>query len=178
VGVASVGFDLDGKIFFAKQLFWNTDVLKNRKDKKGKLYGQKMTTLEALGFLVPLVTIPEKLKNQHIVMLVDNISCVFAMENCKSSTDESASIIVKAAHLVAARLGSYIHVRHKPRMSSWDAELADRMSREKSTTKQDRKLLDSFHYKKLPSCISQWMSDPKEDWDLPEKILSYVESRL
>ena len=178
IGFASVGFDLDGKFLFARQVMWPKGILNEVKDKNGKSYGQKMTTLETLGLLLPLISIPGELRNQNIVMGVDNLGCVYAMDSCKSSNDETASILVRAIHLIAAFLGSRIHAIHVPRMSTWEAELVDRMSRENTTTTSDRALLNSFNHDPLPGCLTGWMENPREDWSLPIELLEYVEKVL
>jgi len=85
-----------------------------------------------------------------------------------------ATILIRALHLISAYLGTQIHVSHLPRKSTWDALLVDRLSREKSTTSQDKKLLKSFKFRKIPNCLKSWMSKPTEDWELPMALLSDV----
>ena len=65
-----------------------------------------------------------------------------------------------------------VHVVHHPRESSWDSRVADRLSRAKSTTRQDRALLGSFDLPPLPASFRSWMRTPTEDWNLPVTVLS------
>ena len=51
VGCASIGIDSLGHIFFASQIFWENEILLNKKDASGKRMGAKTTTLEFLGIL-------------------------------------------------------------------------------------------------------------------------------
>ena len=74
--------------------------------------------------------------------------------------------------LLCARLACVVHVVHHPRESSWDSRVADRLSRARSTTRQDRALLDSFDLPPLPASFRSWMRSPTEDWNLPVTVLS------
>ncbi len=178
VGCASVGFSSTGKIIFAHQLFWSLKVLKEKKDGFGKSFGSKTTTLEFLGLLLPFLLIPEKLKKKHIVMQVDNISCLFAWENRYAKEDLMASILVRALHLISAFLESKVYVEHLPRLSTWEAAMVDRMSRRSTTKKSDTNLLKSFEEKSVPNELSKWMENPSEDWNLASNLLKYVESKV
>lgn len=178
VGCASIGLSPTGKIIHAEQLFWDMNILKDNKDSKGKTLGSKTTTLEMLGMLLPFLSIPNKLKNKHIVLQVDNISCLFAWESRHSRDDEYASILVRSMHFISAYIGSQIHVVHLPRVSTWEAELADRLSRKSSTTTEDRKLLKSFNLRKIPEPLETWMKKPFENWDLPTELLKAVKERM
>jgi hypothetical protein len=177
VGVAAIGLDLDGNIMFARRILWHKEFLLS-KDSLSKLFGKKSTTLECFGMLLPFISIPSVLKNQHIVLKVDNIGCVYAMENFKSKDDLMASIIVKSIHLIAARLGSCIHVQHLPRLSNWEAELTDRMSRLKTSTVNDEKLLNSFMYHDFSDKLSTWLKNPTEYWDFALDLLEYADSLM
>ena len=116
--------------------------------------------------------------NQNIVVKVDNIGCFFGWLNKHATGDGMASILIKALHLIGAYLSCQIHIEHLPRKSFWDANLVDRLSRERTTTKQDMKLLESFVLPEVPVCLMEWMKNPSEDWSLPEKLLNSVEIRM
>ena len=176
VGCASIGIDANGIIVYARQIFWELETLKTHKDGKGRKLGSKTTTLEFLGLLLPFIDIPEQLKNKHVLLQVDNISCLFAWENKHSREDDYASVLVRTLHLIASFLGSVVHVQHLPRMSSWQANLVDRMSRKSTTAEADEKLLNSFQFRKLPTALLDWMSYPSEDWNLATNLLEYVEN--
>ena len=121
--------------------------------------------------------IPEQLANQHIIVKVDNIACYFGWINRHVSGDVMASILIRTLHLVCAYLGCQVHVEHLPRKSTWDANLVDRLSRSRSTTKQDRLLLASFRFPEVPVVLQEWMCDPVEDWELANRILDFVKNK-
>jgi hypothetical protein len=102
-------------------------------DNKGKRFGNKTATLEMIGLLLPLLLIPESLKNIHIRMFMDNMSYVFGMKDGYVKNDEYASILIREAYLISAYLGSVLHVIHSPRRSSWETTPADNLSRESTT---------------------------------------------
>ena len=178
LGCGNVGFSGTGIIIFAYQLFWPRGILQAARDSKESSLGSKTTTLEFLGILVPFLVAPELMLNQNIVVKVDNIGCFFGWVNKHAHGDVMASILIKALHLIGAYLSCQIHIEHLPRKSSWDANLVDRLSRERTTTNQDRKLLQSFDLPGIPSCLVAWMNDPSEDWSLPEVLLESVEMKL
>ncbi len=178
VGCASMGIDEKGYIFFASQTFWDKKVLLNTVDANGKRMGAKTTTLEFLGILIPFLLIPEKLCNKHITVEVDNISCVYAWENKFSRQDNMASILVRALHMISFYVGSINYALHLPRMSTWEASMVDRMSRKSTTSEKDRNLINSFRNNPIPDCLSEWMQNPTEDWDLATKLLDHVEKKI
>ena len=78
--------------------------------------GDKSTTLEMICLLLPWLSIPKKLKNQHVVFAVDNnIACVHGWENRSLKGEIMASIIIRSILLISSFLGSSVHVFHVPR---------------------------------------------------------------
>ena len=75
---------------------------------------------------------------------------------------------------MSAFLECYIHVEHLPRVLAWDAILCDRMSRDRTTSDNDRRLLRSFGNMAAPAVLTDWLLDPTEDWDLAIRMLEYV----
>jgi hypothetical protein len=174
VGCGNVGFDQDGILIFAYQMFWPPEILNTARDLKLSKLGSKTTTLEFLGILLPFIVRPELVANKHVVVKVDNIGCFYGWINRKTSGDIMASILIRALHVISAYLSCIVHVEHLPRKSSWDATVADRLSREKTTLKCDVKMLSSFEFKPLPKCLWDWMRNPSEDWTLADKLLQCV----
>ena len=138
--------------------------------------GTNLTTLETIGILLPFLLIPDQLKNQHIVFKVDNIACLYGWENKSMKGDIMASILIRAIHLISFYLGSTVHVYHLPRKSDYESHMVDRMTREKTLSYSDRKLLDSFKFMKAPSVFLDWLKFPTEDWDLSMKLLNHVKT--
>jgi hypothetical protein len=174
IGCGNVGVDFEDKMIFASQLFWPPGVLQEARDKSGKLYGQKTTTLEFLGILVPFLKTPDEMAGKYVVVRVDNISCFYGWINRQAPGDESASVLIRTLHLLCYALDCEVHIEHLPRMSTWEAELVDRLSRVSSTTSDDKELLKKYERGIFPQALLQWMKNPIEDWGLPERIVDEV----
>ena len=155
VGMGCVGIDEEGEIFFTSQQFWESNSSKTFIDSEAKFLGCKTTTLEFAGILIPFMSCPELLMNQTIVVKVDNIGCHFAWETGYSRTDNLASILVRTLVLISELLSSVIIIDNQPRDTTWEIKLADRLSREKTTTSQDRSMLRSFKGNKLPNTFQE-----------------------
>ncbi len=173
-----VGTDETGKILHVSQLFWNREKFLEQTDAKGAKLKHKSTTLELIGVLLPFVQIPERLSNQQVVVKVDNIACFFGWQNLSVQGDNHASIIIRTLHLISSFLGCVVHLQHLPRMSTWDARLADRLSRETTTTQADKALLQKHSPKEIPNSLASWLENPTEDFALATRILEEVERKV
>jgi hypothetical protein len=178
IGCGNVGIGHDSEVIFVSQLFWPPGVLQNARDSDGKLYGQKTTTPEFLGILVPFLTVPASLAGKYIVVMVDNTSCFYGWINKQSAGDESASILIRTLHLICSALHCEVHIEHLPRVSNWQADLVDRLSRDSTTTVEDKKLLKTFEGHIFPSTLLKWMKNPREDWDLPLLLVNEVLNKV
>ena len=174
IGCGNVGFNQFGEVIFAYQILWNNEIISMARDCMSKRLGDKTTSLEFLGILLPFLVIPEQLCNKYIVVKVDNTGCYFGWLNRQVPGDEIASVLVRSLHLIEARLGSRIHIEHLPRKMTWEAALVDRMSRERSTTSKDKEMLRSFEFRKIPQCLENWMKNPRKNWMLAEEMLHAV----
>jgi hypothetical protein len=178
VGCGNVGFNEKGELFFATQLFWDSATFLTKTDEKGASFKHKTTTLEMVGIMLPFLLIPEQLTNQHVIVKVDNMGCFFGWENRSARGDKTASVLIRTLHMIAAYLGCVIHIRHLPRMSSWDAKLADRLSRKATTSKADKEILDSFKNPPIPKSFQKWLINPSENFDLAEHVLANIENKF
>jgi hypothetical protein len=174
-GCGCVGFGEDGTVVFANQLVWPDKFIINSSDEKNVRFGDKTTTLEMIGLLMPMLLVPELFKNSNVVMKVDCFGTVYSMTNRMCKGDKTAAIFVRAAHLISAYLECQLHIEQLPRMSDWGAEVADRLSRKCSTTVQDKKLLGAFKNRSIPPCLESWFKNPVNDWSLAVKLLEHVE---
>ena len=178
VGMGCIGIDEEGEIFFASQQMWETENSRAFFDTSQKFLGSKTTTLEFAGILIPFLCCPEKLANQIVVVQVDNIGCHFAWENGYASGDRLASILVRMLVLISSMISSEVIIKHHPRESSWESKMADRLSRVKSTTDQDRKLLRNFTPLNIPVSFSNWMKEPVEDWNLARNVVFELSNNI
>ncbi len=70
--VASVGYNEDGPHFIAT-VKWPERLLISARGTNGARFGCKSTTLEAVGLLLPFLSIPRELRGRHVVLEVDNL---------------------------------------------------------------------------------------------------------
>jgi hypothetical protein len=175
-GCGNIGFCENGKIIFANQFVWPRKFIETMVDSKGSRFGDKTTTLEAIGVLIPFILVPELLAGQHVLLRVDCFGTIYGFMNKVSKGDETASLFIRAVHLIAAYLSCAMHIDHLPRMSDFGAEVSDRLSRISSSTLQDRKLIRAFHNRQMPVCLLEWFNEPKVDWELPYKLLCHVKN--
>ena len=82
-----------------------------------------------------------------------------------------ASILVRLLMLITSLISTEVIIVHHPRESSWESRMADRLTRERSTTSQDRMLLRSFPALKLPMVFERWMENPAENWSLAKDVV-------
>jgi len=141
-------------------------------------FGDKTTTLESVGLLLPFLTNPKQLVNKHILLRVDNMACVYGFENNSCSGDKSAAIFLQSLHMIGAALGSKIYIEWAERRIGWAAEMADNMSRESSTTDMDHLMLSRFGNKDRIDLLTEWMKNPKPSWDLPLKLVEFVTTSI
>ena len=114
----------------------------------------------------------------HIVVGVDNISCLYAWERGYSKDDNTASVLVRTLTMLCAKLSCVVHVVHVPRDTTWESKLVNRLSRQITTSQSDKALLASFSKRELPRPFKDWMMSPTEDWDLYLKIIPTVNPYL
>jgi hypothetical protein len=173
-----VGLDESSDTVLAYQLWWPKEFIMNAKDNKGCRFGKKTSTLEQIGILLPLLLIPEKLVNQHIVLKTDNLACVFGHQHRLMKGDECASIFIRATHLICAFLGSYLHVEHLPRCSDWGSKVADNLSRQNTAGFLEDRMLMRWSHLKTPKTITEWLKNPVENWDIPFQLLEDVQEKV
>ena len=174
IGCGLLGTDELGNTLLVYQLWWPKETMVSKKDSKGSSYGCKTATLEMVGVLLPFLLIPDKLIGQHVVVKVDNMACVYGWENHYMKGDISASILIRALHLIAAFLGSVIHVGHVPRCSSWESSTADNLSRKSSTGFLENQMLSRFRNIQAPRILLDWLENPVEDWNFANILLNHV----
>jgi hypothetical protein len=76
-GVASLGMTESEKgIWFLCRGSWPESVY-SAVDEKGAKLTSKMTTLEEVGLLLPLLTVPGTLAGDHLILGVDNLGVVY-----------------------------------------------------------------------------------------------------
>jgi hypothetical protein len=173
-GVASLGLTETGKgIWFLARGIWPESVYTAR-DEKGARLASKMTTLEAIGLLLPLLYVPGRLANQHVVLGVDNLGVVFGWQNGGCKGDRWASVLIRALHIVAAFLNCTVYVQHVPRLSSAAAVMADSLTRSSTATAEVWAQATGASVFSEPQPLWQWLAAPCDNWQLGFQLIQYL----
>ncbi len=88
--------------------------------------------------------------------------------------DDCASILIKSIYLISAYLACAVHVEHIPRRSDWESEIADNLSRERTTGFLENQLIAKRLKSNIPVALLEWLENAAEDWSLPEQLLDHV----
>jgi len=175
-GAASINVMEEDDIWFYAAVTFPKSLLLEKRDSKDHAYGCKSSTLEAIGVLLPFICCPQILVGQEVTLLTDNEALVHGWDKRRVPHDTTASIFLRAIHIIAAFLGASVEIRHLPRMSTPSAELVDALSR--STTTQDchKRAISDAPPVVIPQALTAWMENPTEDWQLPITLLHYVQT--
>jgi len=173
-GVASLGLDPDLKVWYKCIARWPISFISRDVDSKGCKFGSKTTTLEAVGLLLPFITVTKILKGRHVVLEVENTGVVHSMRKRSCTKDMTAAIIVRAIHVISFWLGCVVHVVHTPRDSTAQSVLADRLSRRLTTASCHLEAIREADNYTVPSVLLEWLENPLEDWKLVERLLDHV----
>jgi hypothetical protein len=88
------------------RLSWPRCFLEQAEDEKGAFYGSKTTTLEVIDMIMTFLSTPEKLMGKHVIFRIDNIVVFYGWKNKVVKNDVSATILIRAIHLIAFFLGT------------------------------------------------------------------------
>jgi hypothetical protein len=175
-GAASLGSMSGDKIWFCARVTWPKYFLLHARDSRDHAYGCKSSTLEAIGIILPFLCCPTLLAGKEVILLTDNESIIFGWDSRRVKNDVSASILLRSLHLMASFLGSTVSVRHLPRMSTPMARLADQLSRSSTTGPTQLAAISHAYSPPVPHVLIDWLHHPEEDWNLPYRMLKYVQS--
>lgn len=175
-GAASLSADSTGAIWFCARVTWPKHLLLHARDTRDHAYGCKSSTLEAVGILLPFLCCPAYIAGKDVLLLTDNEAIVFGWDSRKVKNDISASILIRATHIIAFYLGTSVTVQHLPRMSTPLATLADQLSRSSTTGKHQLAAIQHATSLPLPQPLLDWLRNPSDDWNLPLRLLDAVMS--
>jgi hypothetical protein len=175
-GAVSLGMDNSENIWFCARLTWPMHFLLQARDTKDHAYGCKSSTLEAIGAMLPFLCCPSTIAGNEIILLTDNEAIIHGWDSRKVKNDVSASIILRAIHIISFYLGCSVELRHLPRMSNDMAKLADRLTRSSTTGRPQLAAIADTSSLPVPHQLLDWLRNPTEDWTLPIRLLSYVKS--
>ena len=83
-------------------------------------------------------------------------------------------MLIKALHIIEAYLGSRIHVVHVPRVSNWESEVADNLSRGRTTGFLEKQMLNRPQKKADLRVLTDWLKNPAEDWTIVDRLVDHV----
>ena len=161
----AVGFKKD-KIFFVGGLSWSLDLMTKLRDSKGRWWGCKSNALECIGLLIPFLTQSDLLKNQFVILYVDNISLIYAWEKKYCKNDEETSILIRCLYVLESFLEAKVFVEHVKRKSNDMAVPVDNLSRKSTTTDKDLADINDVIWLTPSRSLASWAAAPSLDWCL------------
>jgi hypothetical protein len=177
-GAACLGHSPQGMVWFCSRITWPDSLMVKARDSKDHAYGCKSPTLEAIGILLPFVTIPHLMRRREVIMHTDNEAIAYGWESKRVKNDESAAIIIRAVHVIASFLECEVHIVHIPRMSTTMASLADRLTRGSTTGRAEMSAIAGSQSGSVPDELTSWLESPSEDWGLVNRLLLHVQERI
>ena len=143
----------------------------------GVKFDRKMTVLEMIGPLAVLVAEPDRVRNKHVEVFVDNQGAVSIFAKGYTTSCVYTYTIVLAIHEVAAALNCNLVITKIERCSNTGAIIADHLS--KANFKSFYELMPGRKTDpaRLPLPLLQWINDPTEDTRLGQKMLRDMATR-
>lgn len=139
---------------------WDPDFISHTFDPDGKFIGNKTTTLEAMGLILPLYHNARIIQNKDIILQCDNIAVVYALEKGRSKEDNWASLFIGAILFVTTILQCRIWPIHCKRLSSNPAVVADLLTRDDVKGRNLVRLMKVPVLTGWPPSMDQWMKKP------------------
>jgi hypothetical protein len=166
------------QVTFISVIRWPNNLMLNSRSSTNLRMGSKSATLETVGILLPFLTKPNELKDQYVVIEVDNLAVVFAWEKRYSKTDPETSLLIRCLHVIEARLNCKIYVKHLKRRSNRWATLADDLTRESTITESLATAIAHIPIQKPTGPIWDWLNHPTLDWNLPMKMVQHLDGLI
>jgi hypothetical protein len=116
--------------------------------------------------------------HKYIFLEVDNINLVYSWEKKNCKNDQHASILLRSLHVLEAGLECRFYMQHTMHMSSPLAVLVDKLSRSATTTEQELVIIRHLNWHALEGPLMAWLDDPVLDWDLPLKLVTWMDALL
>ena len=173
-GVASLSISDSGKVWFLARGAWPDSIRGGTLDNKGADFASKTTTLETVGLLLPFLCIPDILRGRHVVLGVDNVAVVFGWDNRSVKGDTSASILIRALHIITTYLECRVYVQHVPRKSTHASYVADCFTRDSTTTAETWAELETKHVFGPPKPLWEWLCNPIDNWQLGLELIDWL----
>jgi hypothetical protein len=136
----------------------------------GVVFKSKLTCLEMLGPLVILATMADEVRGKHVICWVDNQGSCDVYRKGHSTKCVYTSCIAKACYDVAEGLETTLTVRKIRRCSDSWSVVADAIS--KGDFAMVKRMMPRRNVPEdVPQAILDWISRPREDQYLGDRIL-------
>ena len=138
---------------------------------EGVRFDRKLCVLEMLGPLAILVCAPNRVRNKHVEMFVDNQGAVSIYAKGYTTSCVYSYTVAMAINEVALALNCNVVLTKVRRCSNRETIIADHLSKA-----EFRKFYDLMPNRRLdpariPATLLRWINDPVEDTKLGQKIL-------
>jgi hypothetical protein len=143
-------------------------------ENKGLRFGNKSLTLEMIGILLTFLLKLAAFKNKHVCIYTNNVACVYGMKDGYIKKVEYSSMFIRAIYLISGYLGMVVHVSHVPRRLNWETIMADNLTRQSTTTFQEKQILKRYENLRMPPVLTSWLKNPTNDLTIATDLLSYV----
>ena len=171
-GVVCIRGESISNIWCWCKLEWPKGLLTHQVDEKGRHFGCKFTTLEAIGMLLPFLAFPDKVSGKNVVFKIDNMAVLFGWYSGFVKNNKTASEVLKSVHYLSGLAGTTVNVEHVDRMSSEMAALADELSRrEFSQNEKAACALKKSEKRSVNGYILEWLKNPSGESCLHRRLL-------
>jgi hypothetical protein len=169
-GVAAVAGSDVNSIWAVIRLVWPPSLLSTARDHRGQFFGHKSTTLEAIGFLLPLLAFPKFCRHRQIVFITDSHPLWSDWPSKHTASDPETSLILRCIAVLSAYLQCNIHVLREKRCSTPMSSLADTYSRCDAAPTHPH-LQPTYLPLQHHPALYAWLRNPLLDWTLPLHLL-------
>ena len=134
------------------------------------------TVLESLGPLVTMACDPWRFANGQVVFHIDNYATCLAYKKGRGKKAILATVLVRAARVVAAALNIRLVVQWERRRSSRGGEISDNLTHNMLGGCSDQEVQSflSRNLQTFPPPIMRWMADPSPTSTLGLDILVWI----
>ena len=166
------------QVFTTGRAFWPSSFITTAFDEDLKAAGSKTTTLELIGWILPLFHCIHLIKNSHVFIECDNKAAICAFERGRSRKDKWASPILTAIMEVCIEFEIYLHVQHIKRCTSTPSRYADWLSRDDEKGRALITKLGTSTTFGFPPSLSAWFDNPCEDYNLGSSLICDFKAKL
>ena len=137
----------------------------------GVRFDRKLSVLEMLGPLGILVSAPNKIRNKHLEVFVDNQGAVSIYAKGYSTSCVYCYTVAMAIYEVSKALNCNLVMTKVARCSSRETIIADLLSKAAFSDFYDLMPERKLSPARIPAALLRWINNPVEDTKLGQRIL-------